>query len=233
MQSPRDANQPPPTPMYSIPPRTSGFPRWGMFLLGCGALVFLGFILLGLGMSRFMVAGRGEMQSQFCVDNLRAAHRGLELYSQDYDQTLPRSAVWMDKATPYLKNRAELKCPVVRIVNPTGFGYAFNSKLSGSRTSKIDTPATTALVFESTNLQRNAFDAVISLPSPPRHVHQSGQATPDAAKSGNLIVYADGHVDFVRQDGSSSSMDHRNMRRALFSRPQKVKQVGRKPAPGS
>lgn len=221
MQPPQDANPMP--PVYSLPPRSAGIPRWAMILSGCGVLLFLGFIVLGVGLSRLLASGKGALQTEFCVRNLQSAQRSLALYSQDYDQTLPRSAVWMETVSPYLKGGVELKCPVVRAGNRAGFGYAFNSKLSGVTAAKIDAAATTALVYDSTNVQQNAADAFTSLPVPPRHVRQGDNAAPNTPKIGNLVVYADGHMAMVGQDGSSVPMGKANMRKSLFSRPHRAK----------
>ena len=91
MQPPQDKNFALPPPVYSMPPRSFSFPLWGRILLGCGILLILLFVLLGFGVSRLFLGGRGALQTQFCAQNLRTTQRGLELYSQDYDQTLPPS----------------------------------------------------------------------------------------------------------------------------------------------
>ncbi len=223
MQSPQEQNYAPP-PVYSIPPRSSSFPLWGKILLGCGCLFVLLLMLIGVGLTRLIGSGRRAFQTQFCFQNLRTAHRALDLYSQDYDQTLPLAAAWMDTATPYMTSgQTDLRCPALRVVNPKAFGYAFNSKLSGTRTSKIASPITTILVFDSTNPERNAADALTTLPSPPRHANPRTKETRNAAKIGNLVVYADGHVAFVAQDGSSIAVPNSSMRNPFFARPPKKK----------
>ncbi|MCW3098140.1 MAG: hypothetical protein JWL77_3758 [Chthonomonadaceae bacterium] len=215
MQPPQDKNYAPP-PVYTIPPRSSSFPLWGKFLIGCGLLLAIVIVLGGIGLSRAMVGGRAFIQTRLCVQNLRSAQRGMELYSQDYDQSLPRAATWMDDLTPYVKNRTELKCPVVRLANPKGFGYAFNSKLSGLKTAKITTPLTTVVVYDSTDIERNAADTVTTLPMPPRHNVPQSRGAGKEPKRFNIVLYADGHVRFLSEDGSTVDAEANNMRRNLF-----------------
>lgn len=222
MQSPQDSNPTPP-PVYSMPPPSFSFPRWAKIFVGCGVLLLILLFLGGIGINRVFKSRRGAIQTELCFQNLRSAQRGLALYSQDYDQTLPPSTAWMDAATPYVKQRTDFKCPVVRLANPTGFGYAFNSALSKFKTAGITSPETTAEVYDSADLQRNASDALTSLPSPPRHLLERTRAQRNAPKNGNLILYADGHVRFAAADGTSVDISNMNMRRTLFAPRPKTK----------
>lgn len=230
MQTSADTRMPPPPPpAYSLPPR-AGFPLWGKLLLGCFLLAVLAIIVLGAIAGRFLVGARSAFQTASCVQSLRTAQRGLNLYSEDYDQTLPKATVWMDAATPYVKarkNHTEFVCPTAHIKNPQAYGYAFNNALSGSVTSKIATPEKTALLYDSSDLQRNASDALATLPTPPRHVRLATRAS-QGPKNGNLIIYADGHVNFVGQDGASIEMTRNSLRKDLFSQPQKKAKEGSK-----
>jgi prepilin-type processing-associated H-X9-DG protein len=216
MQPPQDKNYAPPPPVYTIPHRSSSFPLWGKFLIGCGLLLIIVIVLAGIGLSRAMVGNRALIQTSLCTANLRNAQRGMELYSQDYDQSLPRAATWMDDVIPYVKNRTDLKCPVVRLADPKGFGYAFNSKLSGIKTAKITTPLTTVEVYDSTDIERNASDAVTTLPTPPRHNVPRDRGAGKTPKRFNIVLYADGHVRFLSEDGSTVDAEANNMRRKLF-----------------
>ena len=212
MQPSLDIDSTPPPPVYALPPKAS-FPRWGKVLLGCGCLLIAFVVLIGFGFSRFIVGNRGMIQSSFCLQNLRSAQRGIDLYSQDYDETLPRSAAWMDDMSPYLKNRTELKCPIVRVANPQGFGYAFNSKLSAAKTAKIETPSTTAAIYDSSDIARNASDAFTTLPSPPRHVSPTRKEANKLPAHNNLVLYADGHVRLLSADGAATDAPDPNPRR--------------------
>ncbi len=193
--------QPPPMTQYPPAPRLS-VPLWGKILLGCGALSLLLFLLAVFGISRIMVSGRSSLQTGFCFQSARAAQRGLTLYAQDYDQTLPLAKNWVDSATPYVKGKTDFKCPALRKTNSDAYGYAFNSKLAGSRQSKIVNPNSVYELYDSTNLTRNASDPATSLPIPARHTLQGARRGEHKPRQGNVIVFADGHTKFIGTDGT-------------------------------
>ena len=113
------------------------------------------------------------------VKNVKQISLGVLLYANDYDDELPLGASWMTGLGPYLKNNALFHSPAV----PTGdYGYALNSAIAGTAETTITAPATTIMVFDSTDLKFNASDPTTTLPSPPRY------------GSKNTIGYADGHV---------------------------------------
>jgi hypothetical protein len=98
----------------------------------------------------------------------------------------------MDALSPYLKNDDVKHCPAVQVESkkdPTLFGYAFNSKLSGVDSSKVINPTEVPLLYDSINLARNASDPVISLPDPPR-MHGQNRS--------NIMAYADSHAKRLR-----------------------------------
>jgi len=67
-------------------------------------------------------------------------------------------------------------------------GYEHDDLGRGGATEKeIGDPAARVLIYDSTNLARNAHDAVTTLPNPPRHA------------GGNYIGYADGSARFKRR----------------------------------
>jgi hypothetical protein len=212
-----------PPPVYSIPPSSALVPRWGKVLLGCSTLTTLLMLLIGFAITRYIAGSKPTLQTQFCIQNLRNAQRGLDLYSQDYDQTFPQSAIWMDAATPYVKNRTDFKCPVVRVTNPHDYGYAFNRKLSGYKTSKIEVPQGTAEVYDSTDMRRNATDAFTSLPSPPRHLYGRDESTEKRSFRGNSVLYTDGHVRLLAIDGSTFEDPSGEMRQRWFGRRRRKK----------
>jgi len=217
MSPPLDTNTVPSPPVYALPPRAS-FPVWGKLLIGCGLLLILFIVIVGVAISSAFRGRTGELQTSFCAMNLRATQRGINLYSQDYDETLPRAAAWMDDVTPYLKEPTEFKCPVVRVANPKGFGYAFNSKLSASKSAKISEPISTAVVYDSTSIERNASDAVTTLPTVPRHTAQNRKKAGTGTNHFNVILYADGHVRYVNPDGTTLDAADTPMRRRIFGR---------------
>jgi hypothetical protein len=111
-----------------------------------------------------------------CLKNLKQLSAGILMYSTDYDGVFPPAATWMDAIVPYSKNSSVYRCPAVESENQ--FGYAYNSSLGGA---KGDTQANskTPMVYDSSNLARNANDPASSQPNPPRH-------------GGNNVVKADG-----------------------------------------
>lgn len=100
------------------------------------------------------------------------------MYAEDWD--LPPRENWMDAITPYTKNHVMEHCSEVR--GPAEYGYAYNSQLSGLDETKIADPGKLPMIYDSTNLARNASDPVASLPKPGRH------------EGRNSISYADGHA---------------------------------------
>lgn len=132
---------------------------------------------------------RGFWAENNCAANLHSLHTGLALYAQDYDQSLPVAAVWMDRARPYLhgKNRDPryiFHCSEARL-KPLAYGYAFNRLLSGAVLHQNS--VSTVLVYDSQDTRWNATDAVAAFADPPRH-HPSSKHTFD------FVLFTDGHT---------------------------------------
>ena len=81
-----------------------------------------------------------------------------------------------------MRNEFTFHCPSVGSAKTANFGYAFNSKLGGVNMNDLKSPNSTQMVYDSSNLGRNAHDAVTSLPTPARHLRK------------NHIGFADGRV---------------------------------------
>jgi hypothetical protein len=105
-----------------------------------------------------------------CHKNLLQVSLALNMYAQDWDGRLPPSSHWMDRAHSYTKTWSVLRCPAIGDKEPTHFGYAFNDRLAGRWIEKFKRPETIPLIYDSSNLARNAADPVTSLPNPPRHL---------------------------------------------------------------
>ena len=118
---------------------------------------------------------------------------GVLMYSQDYDEALPLRARWMDDLYPYIKNREIYRCPDISKRDRRLFGYAFQMQLSGKKLKNILLPSATVILYDSSNTEWNASDALSSLPDPPRHTQ------------GNNICYLDGHAKCVQFPLSSNS----------------------------
>jgi hypothetical protein len=153
-------------------------------------------------------AGREYTRYQGCIDNAKQMAQGAQMYAQDYDDHLPAATAWMDAEAPYVdrsgtKDRPAFRCPTVANADPKAYGYAFNSQYGGKPLAKISAPATAGIVYDSTNLARNATDAVKSLPSPGRHL---ARARRFRSVHVDVMGYADGHVKPVTDKGQTAQL---------------------------
>jgi len=187
-------------------------PGWVWGLAACGCLPIVAVFALGMlatpALKRFKQAQREFGRTNVCLSNIQQVSRGMTMYAQDYDDRLPAATNWMDGITPYAesagaKDGSVLQCPTVQAVNPKAYGYAYNSKLSGARLTKLTGAALTPIIYDSSNLAKNASDPQTSLPSPPRHrarrMRQGGGRL-------NIMGYADGHAKAVNAQGKSAQV---------------------------
>ena|SRR5690242_19713903 len=167
---------------YPPPPTKSGVPSWVWIVLavGCGGIIVIVLFLAAIMFPVFSQA-RESAKSSLCMSNEKQMALGILMYTQDYDETLPTSAGWMDRMGPYVRNEQIFHCPSM-VKDSGAYGYAFNSQESGVKMEKIQQPYATVMLFDSTTLTRNAADPMTSVPSTPRH------------RKGNNFAYADGHA---------------------------------------
>jgi len=164
----------------------SRLPAWAWLLIvPCGCMVLTVPILAALLFPVFFQA-RERARGISCLSNIKQQALAMRMYSQDYDETLPEGQQWMDLTSPYVKSEATLHCPNVSKAGDATYGYAYNKKLSHLKEDKISAPQSTPMLYDSSNMSRNATDAVSSLPNPGRH------------GDGNNMGYFDGHARFVR-----------------------------------
>jgi hypothetical protein len=109
--------------------------------------------------------------------NLKQLGMASSMYAQRNDDRLPLRANWMDALKPFTMNDQIARCPSVNGLNQ--FGYAFNSTLDSAMRAHLADPGRMPLVYDSTNLVRNASDPFTSLATKSRH-------------SGPNVVFADG-----------------------------------------
>lgn len=133
-------------------------------------------------------------------ENLKAIYTAMSLY-HDSEGGYPPSDVWMDRIEIYLKTadlsseeaEKKLKNPLVTAENPQGFGYAMNDQYSNGfkladgassdDPSAIADPDRAILIFDSSDLTKNAHGNPVQLaPEPER-------------PGGNLATNAAGSVD--------------------------------------
>lgn len=133
--------------------------------------------------------GKRQFNPEGCVQNLKSLGQALNLYLQAND-AYPPADRWMDELILYLhadditqeSQKRKLACPDVGD-GESAFGYAFNGEISSLWSDEVQSPAETPAVYDSDKLEWNAHDAkaLDSLPKRER-------------KSGNNVLYADGHV---------------------------------------
>jgi prepilin-type processing-associated H-X9-DG protein len=182
---------PPYQPPYA-PPR-KGVPAWVWILLGCGCFGFFGFIaFIAAILFPVFAQAREAAREQSCLSNLKQQALGTLMYAQDYDERFPPKEQWMDVLNPYTNTETILYCPSDP-KEPQNYGYAFDSRMSLIKQDNIPSPRQASLLFDSSNLSRNASDPMTSLPSPGRH------------RQGNNMAYADGHVKNTHHSSRSGS----------------------------
>ncbi len=180
-------------PQYPPPPVPSprrGIPRWAWALIlggGCVVFVIPAIAILAAILFPVFAQARQKARQTTCMANLKQMGLAAQMYAQDYNGKLPRGVNWMDATSTYVKDRENVyRCPGAPR-SGAGHGYAFDSRLSGKVVTKRQAPERTMLLYDSSNLSRNASDPGTSLPlDPPRHV------------GGNNVGYTDGHVRWLR-----------------------------------
>lgn len=139
---------------------------------------------------------RAQRLRDTCMDNVHQMGEGLQLYSLDWDNVLPKDDQWMDYSAGYInsgqfgtKNNPEaFHCPSAQLdfktANRNIYGYSFNSWLNKLDTNLLTTPEATIMEYDSTNLSRDATDKVTSI-AWKRHL------------GGANVGYVDGHAHWL------------------------------------
>ncbi|HEV2473740.1 MAG TPA: H-X9-DG-CTERM domain-containing protein [Chthonomonadales bacterium] len=142
---------------------------------------------LGIG-----VAVKYEPQkNKDCPSNLKELYNALSMYVEDWD-ALPPADGWMknDDLTSKVRENEWLHCPAVSNRHDRKYGYAYNDRVAGRKLNGLPLKAmpeasSTPLLYDSSNLEAGAHDAMQSLPKPGRH------------QGRNNILFCDGHVEAV------------------------------------
>ncbi len=145
-----------------------------------------------LGLDRSTVVKKDAPNlSLDCKASLNEIYKGFQHYVETND-ALPPAEKWMDEEDFKGAVQADewLHCPSVSNRKDANFGYAYNNalagkKMAGKKLSEMPNAATTPLAYDSTLLEKNAHDALSSLPKPGRH------------GGVNSILFCDGHIDEV------------------------------------
>ena len=126
-----------------------------------------------------------------CTENMQSLYHAFEKYVE-YNDSLPPAENWQDQDDfkAAVQKDEWLHCPAVSNRHDNKFGYAFNAalakrKLNGKTLKEMPDAAKTPLLYDSTDLAKNAHDNVTSLPKPGRH---NGK---------NNILFCDGHIESV------------------------------------
>ncbi|HEX8464974.1 MAG TPA: DUF1559 domain-containing protein [Abditibacterium sp.] len=131
---------------------------------------------------------RDNARRASCQSNLKQIAFGMIMYSQDYDEKLPSAKPWIDVLKPYVGKEQIFTCPAV--TDSKGYGYAYNSKLSGKLASQVSNRAQTASFYETSILKRNAFGM--------------GENRAFRHQNGANYAFADGHVKWFPKSATPS-----------------------------
>jgi hypothetical protein len=123
-------------------------------------------------------------EAKHCMSNVKQMGTALHVYAADNNEMLPNRDNWMDANDPYLKSKDTVRDPAVKAISE--YGYAFDSRASNKSLDKVENVSDHPLIFDSTNMARNASDPFTSLPRPGRH------------KGKNVVGYMDAHVRWVK-----------------------------------
>jgi len=186
---------PPPPGQYPYPPPPGRrIPWWAFVLGGCGCLFLFVPILAAILFPVFAQA-REAARATSCMSNQKQLALGILMYTQDYDEKLPGKPRWMNDIEPYIRSASSSPgspytfppehCPTASMRDDSIYGYAFDSALDRKEMSSFNSPQSTLMTFDSTNLAKNASDAGDSMPSPGRH------------RQRNIASYLDGHVGMI------------------------------------
>jgi hypothetical protein len=140
-------------------------------------VIRIGFVLFILfcamtGLIGFVASLRADNYTSRCANNVHRLMQSILLYAEDYDSHLPPASQWADciqSKLPPNENGSSpdsiFQCPI----DSRPFGYAFNEEFSGIRSADVENPAARVILFETSKNEKNAHDALISRPDPPRH----------------------------------------------------------------
>jgi hypothetical protein len=148
---------------------------------GCGGVVVIGAILFPVFEQAKMAATK-----TLALSHAKQSATGMLMYAADNNDRLPPGDQWMDRCMPYIRDDEAFQSPEVSKRDASGYGFAFRKGMAGGKTEGFVDMSETAMIFDSTVTQRNAYAGLETLPSPPRY------GTGDRAT--NTIAFLDGHA---------------------------------------
>lgn len=131
-----------------------------------------------------LMKAKGKAQAIVCMNNGKQLGLALMMYGTDNQDQYPAANKWCDAVSKYVGSSAVFKC--VAAMNAERCNYAFNAKLGGLPLKQVRVPAQTVLAFETEGGWNQAGGPEL-LVQTPRH------------NGAVVLVFADGHVELVRQ----------------------------------
>lgn len=126
-------------------------------------------------------------QAKLSLENLRKLNAAMRMYWTDNQDAFPPAGTWMDKLGLYVDDDLTFASPVQRRLDATTFGYALNKELPGKKVNSVTDPSKMAMIFDSTNVKRNAEADLATLPEPGRL--NNGRK--------NAVLFMDGRADTI------------------------------------
>lgn len=162
-----------PPPGYGAPPQKSGAAKILLIVLACvfGGGIFIVAILAAILFPVFSKV-RENARLASCKSNVKQIELGMLQYTQDHNDTFPKSAAaYKDAVFPYIKEESVFHCPSDK-GGPVD--YSLNKNLQGVSMDRIVHPQEVVAVYEGKN------------------------QTPDFRHNDVAVIgYADGHVQGV------------------------------------
>ena len=128
-------------------------------------------------------AARLQPKKAAALSNVKQLDLAALMYSNDADDRYPSAGIWMDLILPYVKDKGIFHAP--GLPDPDVFGVAFRRSLSRVKTDDVEQPATTVVVFDSTDTRWNANGELNLLPQPGRYGDH------------NVVSFVDGTVKVI------------------------------------
>jgi len=165
--------------------RRSGSQLMGRGVAIAGIVVSCVSVFLVASLVPVFMAAREAAHSRACVENLKQISTATLMYTEDWDDNLPRSSNWVSATNSYIKNVRVYHCATDTSGYPT-LSYAYNEQLSGLRTKLVREPGNVIMQFDASSGWGAARDT-----SPIDFRHGGGDHA--------TIAFADGHVLSMRE----------------------------------
>lgn len=129
-------------------------------------------------------------RTSICLSNEKRICLAMSMYSQDYDSVYPLADSWNQATEPYIENAWTYSCPEVISRAPIP-SYGLLNLLAASPASRVASPASTVLLFDS-RPGPNVSGGLECLANPPRH-----KSVSPGGSTGVNIGFVDGHAKFT------------------------------------